>query len=157
MAAIRVSMHSRNLPGMPSSKWSAAAAASPVGLVFNNARGWCMTAPTLIALLIAVGFGEQQAAAIEAYSHSQSGSDENGERLLDPCAKSWMGDGLFGLTQELRRAMHAEAGTPGCVPPQAQVAFIAHAWPEYYPHCAVRFAAGDLRAFRRCFGLGEGN
>jgi hypothetical protein len=116
-----------------------------------------MTAPALIALLIAVGFGEQQATAIEAYSHSQAGVDQDGERRLDPCASSWMGDGLFGLTRQLRRELHAEAGTNGCVPAAAQVSFVAHAWPEYYPRCAARFAAGDLRAFRRCFGLGEGN
>jgi hypothetical protein len=116
-----------------------------------------MTAPALIALLIAVGFEPLQAAAIEDYSHSQSGVDEYGEERLDPCAKSWMGDGLFGLTQQLRRDLHREAGTPGCVPPAAQVQFIAHAWPEHYPRCAARFAAGDLNAFQRCFGLGEGN
>jgi hypothetical protein len=29
-------------------------------------------------------------------------------------------------------------------------------WPQYYPRCAARFAAGDLRAFHKCFGLGEG-
>jgi hypothetical protein len=117
-----------------------------------------MTAPALIALLLAVGFAKPQAEAIEAYSYSQSGVDQDGERrLLDPCATSWMGDGLFGLTQQLRRALHQEAGTQGCVAPEAQVAFVAHVWPQYYPRCAGRFAAGDLRAFRRCFGLGEGN
>jgi hypothetical protein len=115
-----------------------------------------MTAPALIALLIAAGFGQQQAAAIVDYSHSQSGIDQQGERQLDPCATSWMGDGLFGLTRQLRRDLHREAGTAGCVPAAAQVGFIARAWPEYYPHCAARFAAGDLRAFRRCFGLGAG-
>jgi hypothetical protein len=116
-----------------------------------------MTAPALIALLVAVGFSEPQAVAIEAYSHSQSGVDQAGERLLDPCAKSWMGDGLFGLTQQLRRDLHEEAGTNGCVAPAMQVAFVAQAWPKYYPRCAARFAAGDLRAFQKCFGLGEGN
>jgi hypothetical protein len=128
-----------------------------LGLFFNNARGGCMTAPALIALLMAVGFGEPQAKAIADYSHSQANADQDGERRFDPCATSWMGDGLFGLTRQLRRDLHIEAGTNGCVPPEAQVAFIAHAWPQYYPHCAERFAAGDLRAFRRCFGLGEGD
>ena len=66
-----------------------------------------------------------------------------------------MGDGLFGLTRQLRRDLHDEAGTRGCVSAEEQVAFVARVWPEYYPHCAERFAAGDLRAFRRCFGLGE--
>jgi len=108
-----------------------------------------MTAPALIALLIAVGFGEPQARAIADYSGTQSGPK------LDACAKSPMGDGLFGLTRQLRRDLHREAGTQGCVAPDAQVAFIAQAWPRYYPHCAARFAAGDLHAFRRCFGLGE--
>jgi hypothetical protein len=116
-----------------------------------------MTAPALIALLIAAGFAQPQAIAIADYSHSQAGVDQDGQRLLDPCAKSWMGDGLFGLTQQLRRALHATAGTRGCVPPETQVAFVAQVWPEYYPHCAARFAAGDLQAFRRCFGLGEGD
>jgi len=117
-----------------------------------------MTAPALIALLLAAGFAKPQAEAIAAYSYSQSGVDQNGERvLLDPCAKSWMGDGLFGLTQQLRRALHEEAGTQGCVAPEVQVSFVARAWPEHYPHCAARFSAGDLRAFGKCFGLGEGN
>jgi len=116
-----------------------------------------LTTSALIALLVSVGFPEPQAKAIETYSHSQSGADINGERLLDPCAKSWMGDGLFGLTQELRRSLHEEAGTRDCVPPELQVRFLVHAWPEHYPNCAARFAAGDLRVFRRCFGLGEGS
>lgn len=110
-----------------------------------------MTAPVLIALLVAAGFAEPQARAITTYSASQAGEE------LDPCATSRMGDGLFGLTQQLRRDLHREVGTRGCVPPVQQVAFIAHAFPEHYPNCAVRFAQGDLRAFSRCFGLGEGN
>src|ERR1700683_2167406 len=114
-----------------------------------------MTAPALVAL-IAAGFGQPQAVATEAYPHSQSGIDQNGERLLDPCAKSWMGDGLFGLTRALRRDLHREAGIAGCVPAAAQVSFIARAWPEYYPHCAARFAAGELRAFYCCLGVGGG-
>ena len=73
---------------------------------------------------MAAGFAKPQAEAIEAYSFSQSGVDQAGERrLLDPCATSWMGDGLFGLTQQLRRGLHEEAGTQGCVAPEAQVAF----------------------------------
>src|ERR1700733_8669567 len=111
-----------------------------------------MTAPALIALLIGVGFAEPQAKAIAVYSHSQAGLDQEGQ-VLDPCARSWMGDGLFGLSQQLRRDLHREAGTNGCVPPEQQVQFVARAWPEHYPNCAARFAAGDLRAFRRCFGL----
>jgi hypothetical protein len=110
-----------------------------------------MTAPSLIALLIGAGFAQPQAQAITVYSQTQSGDE------LDPCATSWMGDGLFGLTQDLRRDLHHEAGTRGCVSPEQQVQFVARVWPQYYPHCAERFAAGDLRAFRRCFGLGEGN
>ncbi|HTW51727.1 MAG TPA: hypothetical protein VME45_07520 [Stellaceae bacterium] len=110
-----------------------------------------MTAPALIALLIGAGFAQPQAEAIAAYSQTQAGPE------IDPCASSWMGDGLFGLTRELRRDLHVEAGTRGCVSPQEQVAYVARVWPQYYPHCAARFAAGDLRAFRRCFGLGEGD
>jgi hypothetical protein len=110
-----------------------------------------MTAPALIALLVAAGFVEPQAKAIAVYSSSQAGQQ------LDPCATSSMGDGLFGLTQRLRRDLHREAGTGGCVSAATQVNFIAHAWPEHYPNCAGRFARGDLRAFARCFGLGEGN
>ena len=110
-----------------------------------------MTAPALIALLVGVGFPPPQAEAIAVYSSSQAGQQ------LDPCATSSMGDGLFGLTQRLRHDLHREAGTTGCVPAAAQVNFIAHAWPEHYPNCDARFARGDLRAFRKCFGLGQGN
>jgi hypothetical protein len=113
-----------------------------------------MTAPALIALLIGVGFTQPQAEAIAVYSHSQSGLDPD---ELDPCASSRLGDGLFGLTQQLRFDLHREAGTTGCVSAEEQVQFVARVWPEYYPHCAARFAAGDLQAFRRCFGLGRGD
>jgi hypothetical protein len=113
-----------------------------------------MTAPALIALLIGAGFAQPQAQAIAVYSLTQSGLNRD---QMDPCATSWMGDGLFGLTRQLRRDLHREAGTAGCVPAAAQVGFVARVWPQYYPHCAARFAAGDLRAFRKCFGLGEGN
>lgn len=113
-----------------------------------------MTAPALIALLMGVGFGQPQAAAIAAYSQTQAGTYPD---QMDPCASSWMGDGLFGLTQRLRRDLHREAGTPGCVPATQQVSFVARVWPQYYPRCAARFAAGELHAFRRCFGLGIGD
>ncbi len=109
-----------------------------------------MTAPSLVALLLAAGFAEPQAHAITTYAHSQSGEQ------LDPCATSWMGDGLFGVTRQLRRELHREAGTGGCVPPEQQVQFLARAWPEHYPQCSARFAAGDLAAFQRCWGLGFG-
>src|ERR1700690_1463705 len=112
-----------------------------------------MTTPALIALLIGVGFAQPQAEAIAVYSQTQAGLDPD---EMDPCATSWMGDGLFGLTQQLRRDLHHEAGTSGCVSPAEQVRFVARVWPQYYPHCAERFAGGDLRAFSRCFGLGEG-
>lgn len=105
----------------------------------------------MVALLLGVGFAHPQAEAITVYAQSQSGDQ------LDPCARSWMGDGLFGVTQVLRRNMHKEAGTRGCVSPVQQVQFLARAWPKHYPNCAVRFAGGDLRAFRRCWGLGRGN
>jgi len=128
---------------------------APVRSPFNNHRGRCMTAPALIALLIGAGFAQPQARAIAAYSQTQAAGSEQEE--MDPCATSWMGDGLFGLTRQLRRDLHREAGTNGCVRPEQQVAFVARVWPQYYPRCASRFAAGDLRAFARCFGLGEGN
>jgi hypothetical protein len=114
-----------------------------------------MTAPALIALLLGAGFAQPQAEAIAAYSKTQAAGAAESE--MDPCATSWMGDGLFGLTQQLRRDLHREAGTRGCVSAQQQVAFVARVWPQYYPNCAARFASGDLRAFRRCFGLGEGD
>ena len=114
-----------------------------------------MTAPALIALLIGAGFAQPQAEAIAAYSKTQAAGVAESD--MDPCATSWMGDGLFGLTQQLRRDLHREAGTRGCVSPERQVAFVARVWPQYYPRCAARFAAGDLRAFSRCFGLGEGD
>lgn len=116
-----------------------------------------MTASALIALLVSAGFPEPQARAIEHYAVSQAGYETDSGDILDPCAKSWMGDGLFGLTRDLRRSMHAEAGTRGCVSAQDQVNFIAHAWPEHYPNCAAEFAAGRLHLFRKCFGLGEGS
>ncbi|HXC27498.1 MAG TPA: hypothetical protein VNV38_06030 [Stellaceae bacterium] len=105
-----------------------------------------MTAPALIALLIGAGFAQPQAQAIVNYAEIESGQQ------LDYCARSWMGEGLFGLTQRLRRDLHQEAGTDGCVSPNVQVQFIARVWPYYYPECAVRFAAGDLKLFDRCFG-----
>jgi hypothetical protein len=110
-----------------------------------------MTAPALIALLIGVGFARPQAEAIAVYSNSQAGQQ------LDPCASSRLGDGLFGLTRQLRRDLHREAGTGGCVSAEQQVRYVARVWPRYYPNCAARFASGDLRAFYRCFGLGEGD
>ena len=110
-----------------------------------------MTSPALVALLLAAGFAEPQARAIVEYSATQAGEQ------LDPCATSWMGDGLFGLTRELRRDLHREAGTHGCVSPEQQVNFAARAFPEHYPNCAARFSRGDLGAFSRCFGLGRGN
>ena len=113
-----------------------------------------MTAPALIALLIGAGFAQPQAEAIAAYSLTQAGLDKI---RMDPCATSWMGDGLFGLTQQLRRDLHREAGTQGCVSAEQQVNFVAKVWPQYYPRCSARFAAGDLRAFHHCFGLGEGD
>jgi hypothetical protein len=113
-----------------------------------------MTAPALIALLIGAGFAQPQARAIAAYSQTQAGVYPE---VMDPCATSWMGDGLFGLTQQLRRDLHREAGTRGCVSAQQQVAYVARVWPQYYPNCAARFAKGDLHAFARCFGLGDGD
>jgi len=114
-----------------------------------------MTTPALIALLIAAGFAKPQAEAIAVYSQTQCAGPREVE--LHPCATSLKGDGLFGLTQQLRYDLHRQAGTKGCVRPELQVAFVVRAWRAHYPNCAKRFAAGDLHAFHRCFGLGQGN
>jgi hypothetical protein len=107
-----------------------------------------MTAAALLSLLLATGlFGRPQAEAILAYSW--------GESRFDPCARSRMGEGLIGVAGTLRRLLHREVGTAGCVSPEAQVAFLARHWPALYPECAARFDAGDLGAFRRCWGRGH--
>ena len=92
---------------------------------------------------------------VKKFAATIGGARSEGRVLRD--VKMSMGDGLFGLTQRLRRDLHREAGTGGCVSAATQVNFIAHAWPEHYPNCAGRFDRRDLRAFARCFGLGEGN
>ncbi len=107
-----------------------------------------MTAPALIARLLAAGFAQPQAQAIERYSY--------GESRLVVCATSWMGEGLIGVAGVMRRRLHEDAHTSGCVPAEAQIAFLAREWPKLYPGCARRFAAGALGLFKRCWGRGRG-
>jgi len=107
-----------------------------------------MTGASLALMLMAAGFGAPQSRAIVAYSFNES--------RLDACASSWMGDGLFGVTRGLRRALHREAGTGGCVPAEIQVRFLAREFPLHYPRCAARFAAGALGDFAECWGKGIG-
>lgn len=106
-----------------------------------------MTEAVLLSLLLNAGFAAPQAGAVLAYAAIES--------RLDPCASSRLGDGLFGVTGDLRRTEHREAGAAGCVAPEFQVGFMARQWPRRYPECARRFAAGDLAAFRRCWGKGR--
>lgn len=104
-------------------------------------------ASALTLMLLAAGFAPPQARAVVAYSW--------GESRLQPCANSVMGEGLFGVAGLMRRAAHADAHVVGCIPVETQVAFMAREWPRLYPECSARFAAGDLGAFRWCWGLGH--
>lgn len=105
-----------------------------------------ISAGALIAMLLGTGVFElPQAQAVVAYAQRESG--------LDPCAKSWMGEGLFGLSGKLRREQHDEAGMSGCVPVEHQIEFMVAKWSERA--CRVRFDAGDLSAFQRCWGRGR--
>ena len=78
---------------------------------------------------------------------------------LNPCARSVFGEGLFDVAGTLRRAYHDEewpsayASVPGCVAADRQVAFLVRHWRDRT--CRTRFDAGDLTAFRRCWGLGR--
>jgi hypothetical protein len=103
-------------------------------------------AAQLLALLLATGvFAPPQAGAIVDYAW--------GESRLQPCAHSWSGKGLIGVAGTMRRRLRAAEG-PGCVSAERQIDFLAREWPRLYPACAARFAAGDLRAFKRCWGRG---
>lgn len=111
-----------------------------------------VTQATLLTLLLATGiFGEPQARAVVEFSSRNMG--------LDPCARSTLGEGLFDVAGELRRDFHREewpaqfAGIPGCIAPERQVAFLVRHWRDR--PCRARFDAGDLSAFRRCWGLGR--
>lgn len=106
-----------------------------------------MTAPVLALMLMASGFAAPQAKAITHYSWIES--------RLDHCAHSRLGEGLFGVAGAMRRTAHESAGVGGCIPVSEQIAFMAREWPRLYPVCAKRFAAGDLAAFKRCWGRGH--
>ena len=106
-----------------------------------------MTAPALALMLMASGFGQPQAKEIVHYAI--------GESRLQVCARSWMGEGLIGVAGKMRRKLHDYARMSGCVPAQVQIAFLAHEWPQLYPACSAKFRAGDLPAFRRCWGRGH--
>lgn len=117
-----------------------------------------MTGPALSLMLLAAGYSPPQAQAILSYSWQES--------RFDPCASSWRGEGLFGVSRTLRgelrryslsKRTQAVAGSrKDCIPAEVQVAYLAEAFPRHYPACAKRFAQGDLTAFRRCWGEGRG-
>jgi len=106
-----------------------------------------VTAPVLALMLMTAGFGQPQAREIVRYAY--------GERRLQPCAHSRMGEGLIGVAGVMRRKLHEYARMSGCVPAKVQIAFMAHEWPRLYPACSRRFAAGELRVFRLCWGKGH--
>lgn len=107
-----------------------------------------LTAPALALMLMTAGFAQpQERAAVMDYMW--------GESRFQVCAYSWRGEGLIGVAGVMRRRLHEYARMSGCVPAQVQIAFLAHEWPRLYPACAQRFAAGDLRTFKRCWGLGH--
>jgi hypothetical protein len=104
-----------------------------------------ITASALLAMLLNTGvFQRAQAEAVVAFA---------GINHYQPCAASWMGDGLFDVAGTLRAALHRETGYRGCVPPGLQVAFMVNHWKDR--PCRHVFDAGDLSAFHRCWGLGH--
>ena len=106
-----------------------------------------IAAPALALMLMTAGFAPPQAQAIVHYAI--------GESRLQVCAHSWRGEGLIGVAGVMRRKLHDYARMSGCVPAPVQIAFLVREWPLSYPECSARFAAGDLRAFKRCWGLGH--
>lgn len=105
-----------------------------------------ITASALFGMLMAAGiFQPPQAHAVVAFAAINH---------YEPCAASWMGEGLFDVAGTLRRQMHAETGYRGCVPAGLQVAFMVRHWGAM--KCRHRFDGGDLRVFRSCWGLGVG-
>jgi hypothetical protein len=109
-----------------------------------------VTAAALTALLL-TAWPAPQAAEIHRYMVDATG------KQLDHCARSRTGEGLVDATGALRRELHEFSGLPAttCVPAADQVRYLAVAFPRHYPKCALRFAAGDLAAFRRCWGWGR--
>lgn len=104
-----------------------------------------ITASALFGMLMAAGiFQPPQARAVVAFAAINH---------YEPCAASWMGEGLFDVAGTLRRQMHTETGYRGCVPAGLQVAFMVRHWESR--SCRRIFDAGDLSAFRRCWGLGH--
>lgn len=129
-----------------------------------------LAAAAWIAMLVGSGFGERQAAAIARFSAVESSPERGAFHLsmpLDPCAHSWRGEGLLGVTQRLRWELHEFAGAAdldhltfdvprgACVSASMQAAYLAQAFPRHYPVCAAEFARGDLGAFKRCWGEGH--
>ncbi len=106
-----------------------------------------IAAPALALMLMTAGFAQPQANEIVHYAI--------GESRLQVCAHSWRGEGLIGVAGVMRKRLHDYARMSGCVPAPVQIAFLAHEWPRSYPTCARRFAAGALRVFKRCWGLGH--
>lgn len=105
-----------------------------------------ITASALYAMIVATGiFAPPQAHAVVEFAAINH---------YEPCAASWMGEGLFDVAGVLRRQMHAETGYRGCVPAGWQVAFMARHWRTM--KCRRRFDAGDLSVFRECWGRGLG-
>lgn len=120
-----------------------------------------ISAAAWIALLVAAGFAAPQAQAIARYSAVEASPERAAFRPampLDDCANSRRGEGLLGVTKGLRWDLHiyGEKASWECIPPETQAAYLAWAFPAHYPGCAARFAAGELGAFRRCWGGGRG-
>lgn len=136
-----------------------------------------MTVVALSALLLAT-WPQPQAQAVLLYMEREAGVDRHNliSGPLDPCAYSRLGEGLVGVTGNLRGELHrfaigqagasragseqsrssAHANSMSCIPAQVQIAYLAWAFPLHYPNCAARFAQGDLSALDRCWGKGRG-
>lgn len=123
------------------------------------------TVAAAVALLVGVGYAPPQAAAIGHFMWRAAhlGRSYSSAALIDPCARSALGEGLVDVTGILRGELHRFASDPdvgnrsltSCVPAAVQIAWLAQAFPRHYPTCAARFAAGDLAAFDRCWGKGR--
>lgn len=116
-----------------------------------------MTVAAALFLLANAGFAEPQAHEIARYfSQATHGPGKvTAETQLNPCAASRYGEGLVDVTGQLRKQLHRDTGISGCVPGDAQIAWLAHAWPTLCPRMAAKFAAGDLTAFQRGWGYGS--
>jgi hypothetical protein len=110
-----------------------------------------ISASALLALILATGiFAQPQAEAVVAFAAINH---------YEPCEASWMGEGLFDVAGPNRKALHDEewpsayGGVKGCVSPERQVAFMVRHWQDR--PCRRIFDAGDLSAFKRCWGWGK--